>query len=162
VKKLLFLIVKYANLSRSCSCMSSRRSSCIVKLARTELKVVRFPRAVVWKNQAPVRMALLIRERRQKIINNYSFERVLNVAVNHCLSLEQQETIKWSCTFAGHCVTKFKEHCCKTEVFNNTVINNWKVNAARTEKKLLENRNTNNYMRYSWTSIIRTRWDHTK
>lgn len=53
-------------------------SSWFLKLARTKLEVVRFPRAVVWKNQAPARTTFLIRERRQKIISNYSFERVLN------------------------------------------------------------------------------------
>ena len=91
-----------------------------------------------------MRMALLIRERRQKIINNYSFERVLNVAANQCLSLEQQEI-----ALSRAIALRSSKNTCKTEVFNNTVINNWKVNAARTEKKLLENRNTNNYMRYS-------------
>ena len=65
--------------------------------------------------------------------------------VNHCLSFEQQETIKWSCTFPSHRVTNFKNYYCETKVFNSIVINYWKVNAARTEKKLLKNRDNNNY-----------------
>ena len=92
---------------------------------------------------------------KEKIINNYSFERVLNFRHQPLFVMAQQETIKWSGTFAGHRVTNFTKHCCKTEVFNNTVSNNWKVNAARTEKKLLKNRDNNNY-RFRENALLRS------
>ena len=40
----------------------------------------------------------------------------------------------------------FAKHCCKTEVFNNPFSNNGKVDTARTEKKLLENHDNNNFI----------------